>query len=278
MDIKQRDRNQLKAHFVKRAVPSEKDFAELIDGMLNQKDDRVVKSPGHPLSLEAVGDAASRRQVLDVYETFDDNHPAWSLSLNPRAVVSDPGTANPGLGIDDGSGLSRLFIDSDSGHVGIGTVEPRARLDVHGDARVESALRIGGEVRVDGAMHIAGAVHVTPGALAQEPWIDATLEPAGKWKYAGGDFRGHPFNQPGYFKDSQSIVHLRGWISGGTVAQGTVIFKLPAGYRPAAAEILIVHSAGKSASILALPDGDVVCWTYITGGIVLDNLRFRAAS
>ena len=272
MDIKKRDRNQLKSYFVKRAVPSEQDFAELIDGMLNQKDDRVVKQPGGPLSLEAVGDAASRRQVLELYETFDDSNPAWSLSMNPRAVVSDPSTARPGFSIDDRSGLSRLFIDDESGHVGIGTVEPQARLDIAGDTRVAGELSVDGELRVD------SAVHVAPGSIALEPWIDLPLEPAGKWKPHGGDHNGFSYSSPRCFKDSQGIVYLQGLIRDGVVRNATVILTLPEGYRPENAVLLHVYSHGPSAgSIAILPTGDMLCWTNIATTIILDGLLFRAA-
>ena len=281
MDIKQRDRNQLKTYFVKRAVPSEQDFAELIDGMLNQKDDRVVKQPGSPLSLEAIDDAASRKQVLHLYETFDDSNPAWALSMNPRTVVSDPSTARSGFSIDGRTGISRLFIDDASGNIGIGTVEPEARLHIAGDARVNGTFRLGGELRVDGAVHVApgSSVHVAPGSIAQESWIDLATEPAGKWQVNAEDFEGHTFNPAGFFKDTQGMVHLRGWIKNGTRAKRTVMFKLPEGYRPEYATVLTINHLGghPPANIAILPDGDTICWLGIGGNVMLDGLTFRAA-
>ena len=44
MDIDKRNRTELKAYFVKNAIPTQSNFAELIDAMLNQKDDGIVKA------------------------------------------------------------------------------------------------------------------------------------------------------------------------------------------------------------------------------------------
>lgn len=37
----------------------------------------------------------------------------------------------------------------------------------------------------------------------------------------------------GYMKDSLGFVHIRGFLKGGTTNAGTIVFQLPAGYRPA---------------------------------------------
>src|SRR3954454_16627535 len=121
MDVTTRNRAQLKAYFVRNSIPTESNFAELIDGMLNQKDDGVVKLPGNPLTIEAAGDSASEKKALTIYQSFADPNPAWTLSLNLRRDPKDPGPDQLGLNISDGEGNSRLFIDRSTGNIGIGT-------------------------------------------------------------------------------------------------------------------------------------------------------------
>ena len=52
------------------------------------------------------------------------------------------------------------------------------------------------------------------------------------------------FTTSGYWKDSNNQVHLRGLIKSGTVADGTVIFTLPQGFRPLQKEMFIVFISG----------------------------------
>jgi hypothetical protein len=133
MEVKTRNRTELKSYFVKNSIPTEGNFAELIDGMLNQKDDGFVKLPGNPLSIEAAGDAASEKKALNIYQGFGDPNPAWTLSLNPRSDPNVPGTAKLGFSISDGEGNSRLFIDRTTGNVGIGTTKPITILSIRGN-------------------------------------------------------------------------------------------------------------------------------------------------
>ena len=135
MDISKKSRTDLKAYFVKNAIPTESNFADLIDAMLNQKEDGVAKTAGNPLSIEATGDAASLRKAINFYESFTDTNPAWSISLNPRINPTDATTSKPGFAISDPAGTNRLFIDRSSKNVGIGTVDPRGALDVQANPR-----------------------------------------------------------------------------------------------------------------------------------------------
>ncbi len=135
MDITKKNRTDLKAYFVKNAIPTENNFADLIDAMLNQKEDGLAKPAGNPLSIEATGDASSLRKAINFYESFADVNPAWSISLNPRINPNDATTAKPGFAISDPAGANRLFIDRTSNNVGVGTVDPKGALDVQAAPR-----------------------------------------------------------------------------------------------------------------------------------------------
>lgn len=125
------DRPTLKAYFSKNRVPTEDNFAALIDSMLNQKDDGIAKpTDSDPLGIAAVG---GPKKLLNFYETAGESNPAWTLQLNPRSKQEDTSTARPGFSISDGQGTSRLFIDKSTGKVGIGLTEPTRKLHVLSD-------------------------------------------------------------------------------------------------------------------------------------------------
>lgn len=140
MALTTRNRGELKRYFVRNAIPTQANFEELIDGMLNQQDDGVARPPGDPLSLAAAGDATSQQKVLNLYRSFDDAAPQWMLSLNPRTNPNDPQTAKPGLAITDGAGNARLFVQAGTGFVGVGTLAPVAPLTVGGDTVVSGSV------------------------------------------------------------------------------------------------------------------------------------------
>ena len=132
-----KNRSDLKSYFVKNAIPTESNFADLIDAALNQADDGVFKLPDDPLSIVADGGPDSQKKALHLYEArTPDAKPAWVLALNPRSVASDPASARPGLGIGDSAGASRLFIDKATGNVGIGTINASHKLHVVADSAV----------------------------------------------------------------------------------------------------------------------------------------------
>lgn len=136
MEIDKRNRMELKSYFVRNSIPTEKNFIDLIDGMLNQKDDGIVKLPGEPLSLQAAGDQTSLKKVINFFDDFATAKPSWTLSLNPRTDPGDQGTAKPGWNLGDGDGKNRLFIDRNTGYLGVGTITPKALLDVGGFVQI----------------------------------------------------------------------------------------------------------------------------------------------
>lgn len=170
MDIKKADRAALKSYFVKNAIPTESNFADLIEAGLNQKEDGIAKLPGEPLSLQAEGADVSLKKVLNFYRSFAEAKPAWTLSLNPRGQLNAPASARAGLSVGDGDGNSRLFIDQATGSVGIGTVEPGGyRLHVAGPAFVNNAYlhvvaESAGRLRVGAAWGMPGLYSSDDGA------------------------------------------------------------------------------------------------------------------
>lgn len=132
MTITTKNRGQLKAYFVKNAIPSERNFAELIDAPLNQADDGVFRLPNEPLSVVAA--PGDQQQVLRLYATYPSANPDWQLTLQPAQRPGD-GTIRRGLGVADGAGNLRLFVDAANGNVGVGTNTPREALDVAGNIK-----------------------------------------------------------------------------------------------------------------------------------------------
>ena len=136
MDIQKKpDRATLKSYFVKNAIPTAGNFADLIDGLINQKDDGIAKLPGEPLSLQADVSDTGLKKVINFYKNFADPKPAWTLSLNPRVDPAKAETAKPGWSVGDADGNSKLFIDQTTGNIGVGTVDPGGyKLNVKGPA------------------------------------------------------------------------------------------------------------------------------------------------
>ncbi|MEM9452603.1 MAG: hypothetical protein AAGF11_00390 [Myxococcota bacterium] len=263
MEINKRDRSALKSYFVEYALPTEDNFSELIDGMINQKDDGIVKQPGSPLSLQASGDGSSNQKVLNLYEDFADTGPAWTLSLNPRSNPGDPTTARKGLSIGTSGGVSRLFVDHASGQVGIGTVEPQAALHVNGDIICNGK--------------------VTPGEL--EAWQEITLESDFEWKVqndSAPEIYG-TLAPPGCLKDSSGIVHLRGFIKqksgSGSIAINKLICQLPSGCWPHYSLRLHPYTGGTSnCDIWIASNGWIVAGHRIQQvGFTLDGISFPAS-
>ncbi len=106
-------RSTLKEYFQKGKKPTESQFAEFIDSTLNFDDDVILKLPNDPLSIKAK--ATGTDESLINFYRIDGGAKTWQL----KQKSGD----KSGLSISDAGGMSRLFIDSGSGNVGIGTAE-----------------------------------------------------------------------------------------------------------------------------------------------------------
>jgi hypothetical protein len=110
MEINKKSRTELKAFFVKNALPTTGNYGDLIDAALNQKDDGLAKAADQPLQIAA--STAGDRPAIHLYESFaTDVTPAWVISLQVGG--------KKGFGLGDGSGKNRLFIDGATGEIGV---------------------------------------------------------------------------------------------------------------------------------------------------------------
>ena len=124
-----KNRSTLKEYFKKGAIPTESNFGDLIDSMLNQDEDNIGKLPNDPLKIVATG---ADEALLNFYRLEQNEEKlSWQVKQKPGG--------SPGLSIGDET-ASRLFIESGSGKVGIGTTAPTRGLDVKSSQGIKLGL------------------------------------------------------------------------------------------------------------------------------------------
>ncbi|MFO0577372.1 MAG: LamG-like jellyroll fold domain-containing protein [Polyangia bacterium] len=157
MDITRKSRTDLKAYFVKNAIPTELNYSDLIDGALNHKDDGVTKTASTPLCVQAV--STGERPTIHLYDSFAATAPQFVVSLLPGTttggVTKGKGFA---LGTGDGAANARLFVDKDTGNIGLGTIDPA-----------------GFKVNVDGTLNVTGAASLASLATTGKATVGGTL-------------------------------------------------------------------------------------------------------
>ena len=142
MNESKQGRGVLKSYFKKNSIPTEDNFAQLMDGVLNLNDDGIGIASDNTIGIKASGDSASLKKVLNLYDNFDadddDDEATWSFCLNPRGNPKNAKTASRGLSVNNAQSMSRFFISEDTGNVGVGTVTPSNKLTVaDGDLSIE---------------------------------------------------------------------------------------------------------------------------------------------
>lgn len=132
-------RQAIKNRFVRNAIPTQADFADLIDASLNQADDGLLKLPNEPLGLVL---QQPDKPVLRFYDSPDATGSAWQIYLSADNKAGFA-LANADK---DGAITTRLFLDAVTGNVGIGTINADAKLTVQGGMQIADNVTIGGRV------------------------------------------------------------------------------------------------------------------------------------
>ncbi|MCU0443437.1 MAG: adhesin [Microscillaceae bacterium] len=136
------NRNTLKNFFRKGQMPSESNFMDLIDSMINKVDDGMSKNIDDGLTLSPIG---TSKKLMSFFKSIEDKNPAWSIEI-------DSGSAN--LDINNHLGDSIVTLKND-GKVGINNRNPQFALDVKGITGLQG--RMGtyqqGKVLADGKWH-----------------------------------------------------------------------------------------------------------------------------
>ncbi len=133
------NRDTLKSFFKKGQRPSENDFNDFIDSVINKVDDGVSKSSEDGLMLSPIG---ASKKLLSFYKSIEDKSPAWGLDIND---------ADGNLNINNHLGDSIMSFQS-NGKVGINKVDPDHALDVHGVIGMEARIgtKYQGKILADG--------------------------------------------------------------------------------------------------------------------------------
>lgn len=210
--------------------------------------------------------------ATDVPRIYRDTGAAWELraGLQWADLIGKPSTfPATWAGI---TGKPTLFPPAAHGHLA-GDL-PAATTGEAGIAELATPTEL-----TDG---VAGVL--IPTAETLKAWLDARLTPEA-WTNAtllnSWVAFGTPFDDlAGFYKDPLGRVHLRGVIKSGAIVNGTVLFTLPAGYRPTGQKVFgVSHHAGTSARLDVTTTGNVQLGQAASGNayLSLDGVSFRAA-
>ncbi|MEY4352610.1 MAG: hypothetical protein RLZZ609_851 [Cyanobacteriota bacterium] len=112
-------RQELRNSFVNNAIPTEKDFADLINASLNLAEDGVLKLADQSLGL--VRQKAAATPVLSFLEESA-TEATWQIQLQSAGKA--------GFALADQAKTTRLFLDQTTGNLGLGTSDPKAKLTI----------------------------------------------------------------------------------------------------------------------------------------------------
>lgn len=135
------DRSTLIKHFKRGRRPSEQDFKDLIESMLNMEDEGFDKSPKDGFKISQLG---QNEALISFYHHTDLNRSIWSLTCDKveKQLIIQGSTGNPVLTL------------STDGHMGIGKKMPAHALDVEGVVAARGRTGgVKGFVAADGGWH-----------------------------------------------------------------------------------------------------------------------------
>jgi hypothetical protein len=203
---------------------------------------RVVSTPADLGAGGAEGQVALTLDPLGFY--------AWTLADGWIALASLEGATVPALGNHNLFSISHPDVDaSDTPAAGeiltydgntwkSGPPVPAATETTPGKVELATTTETSAGTETTRAVHPAGL----KSALTPEAWIAPTL-------LAGWVNYGAPYDNAGYRKEPTGLVRLRGVIKNGTIANGTVLFNLPVGYRPSAQRSIPSYQGGADDAI-----------------------------
>ncbi len=138
-------RNVLKNFFKNGSLLTQSEFSDLIDSTWNINDDGLNRTSEEGLQL---GPGGISQKIVSFYKNNLDENPGWQIAINTNqsnglSFIQPGKETNPSLFFDD------------NGNIGLGTINPMAKLDIRGS--VCSSGRVGGyrigKVRADAEWH-----------------------------------------------------------------------------------------------------------------------------
>lgn len=218
------DRPSLKNAFKTGDIPTEADFANLIDSAINQADDGLSKSPDDPLTLRAAGprQALLRFTSEKVLDSGTEIRPTWGLLHAPE----DPAAGL--MFLPEGGSADRppLFIGAD-GRVGIGTGRPVAPLQVQGGKDAEQGTAHSGFLIIgdpDG-LHLAIDDNEIMCKANATKGHDLSLQYNGGSTHVGGDLKLRKGASLWFANQTRQMINLWGDDYGIGIQSGTQYFR-----------------------------------------------------
>lgn len=136
------NRETLKSYFRRGQLPSEGNFHDLIDSLINKVDDGMSKTVDDGLMLSPIGES---KKLISFYKTIEDKSPEWRVEIND---------ADSNLCFSNRMGETVASMN-EQGRLGINTEEPGAELEVNGVIAQKGRLgtAYNGKVPADGRWH-----------------------------------------------------------------------------------------------------------------------------
>ena len=181
--MSKRKRHILKNFFKKGSLPSEEQFGDLVDSMLNMIDEGFDKSPEEGLKIAQIGDEG---KLISFYRDIELKSPLWSIEVDKEDKLLYNNESNSTV----------LFLDP-KGKIGLNKKDPEHEFDV--DGVISSKGRAGnirGEIPADGIWH--SIIDELEGCQAFEIMAGAGKKDSGKYALLHA-FALNTFNPKGRF-------------------------------------------------------------------------------